>query len=66
MSAKTIKVVEQVGQADAGGVNFPESDLLKQAKKCYDLAEHKTRQMSAVTTGPARVYVVVEQDVITQ
>lgn len=64
MSIKVVKSVRDVGQADAEGVSFPESDLLRRAREAFLAARQEAHDIGIVT-GPAQVKIIVEQEVVT-
>lgn len=64
MSTKVVKSTHKIGQANAEGVSFTEGAMLYKAREAYMDIQQKVASMGAVTTGPARVLVIVEQDVI--
>jgi len=61
---KVIKATKRVGQANAQGVSFPEGNLMRVAREGFLDIQDKVRREGYVTTGPARVLVIIEQDVI--
>ena len=65
MGQKVVKYTKLVGQGNAQGVSFPEGAFMYNAREGYMDIQEKAKRMGAVTTGPARILVVVEQDVIT-
>lgn len=63
MSTKVVKATIQVGQANDQGVSFTEGALMFRAREGFMDIQQKIKSMGGVTTGPARVLVIVEQDV---
>ena len=64
MSIKVVKSVRDVGQADAQGVSFPESDLLRKAREAFLAARQEAHDIGVVI-GPAKIKILVEQEVVT-
>lgn len=65
MGIKTIKVVEPLGHCDDTGLSFHQADYLAKTKTSYEAASDLAKQQGLAVTGPARVLIVIEQDVIT-
>ena len=64
MSVKIIKVVQQVGSATEDGVTFTAGELMNQTHLAFHRAMRSVFQRGGVTTGPAKIKVVVEQEVV--
>lgn len=64
MSVKVVKGVRQIGTANASGVSFPIENMLVQAKNAYEAVQKEVDERGGVTTGPARVLIVIEQDAL--
>lgn len=64
MALKVIKAIQDVGKANDEGLSFAEPELLRATRKAYDAAQARARRDGGVTTGPARVRILIEQEVI--
>jgi hypothetical protein len=65
MAIKIVKSVRHIGQATFEGVSFPESLLMVEAKAAFDAVQAEVRRINAVTTRPAIIKILVEQEVVT-
>lgn len=64
MAIKIVKAVRQIGQATFEGLSFPESALMVETMRAFDAAQTEARKIG-MTTRPAVVKIIVEQEVIT-
>ena len=64
MSAKVIKITKLIGQANEGGLSFAQGAFMYAAREGFMEAQGRAKRIGGATTGPARVYIIVEQDVI--
>lgn len=64
MATQVIKGARLLGQANDGGVSFQPGKVIEQTKDAFEAVRQEARRRDAILTGPARVYIIVEQDVI--
>lgn len=64
MATKIIKSSRLIGRANHDGLSFHESDFLKNTKIAFERTQDEMRKMDGFATGPAKVYIIVEQEVI--
>lgn len=64
MAVKIYKNAYQMGQATVDGLSFPESAIMDTLKQQFDAVQRQVDVDGGVTTGPARVLFIVEQEVI--
>lgn len=65
MSTKIIKNTRVLGRANVDGLSFPESVITSILKEMFFDVQVRASLLDAVTTGPAVVKIIVEQEVIT-
>lgn len=63
MSVKVVKVTDQIGTANSAGVSFTVTMLFAMMLRLHKDA-HKTASEMGITTGPAKIYITVEQEVL--
>lgn len=63
MSVKVVKVTDQIGTANSAGVSFTITMLFGMMQRLHKNA-HKRASDMGITTGPAKVYITVEQEVL--
>lgn len=64
MSVKVIKVTQRLGKANDDGVSFSNRDIMGALLTCYKQVRSQAKAMKAITTGPATIVIIVEQEVI--
>lgn len=64
MAAKIIKANALLGRADESGLSFSQEAIMSIMKSGFESTRRRADRMGGVITGPAKVYIVVEQEVI--
>lgn len=64
MSAKVYKNTRAMGQATVEGLSFPESAIMATLREMFHDVQAKVEQDGAITTSPAVIKFIVEQEVI--
>jgi hypothetical protein len=64
MSTKVIKITKLLGQANESGLSFAAGAFMYAAREGFMESQGRAKRIGGVTTGPARVFIIVEQDVI--
>lgn len=64
MSVKVVKNTRTLGRANVEGLSFPEAAIMTTLREMYHDVEARVREMNALTTGPATIKIIVEQEVI--
>lgn len=64
MAVNVVKAVQDLGQCNEGGLSFHQADFLTGTRKAFDAAQKIVRERGATTTGPCRVKILVEQDIL--
>jgi len=64
MSVKVVKSTRMVGHANEQGLSFPADQFMYETKKAFDRLNRKIKSIGGVSTGPAKVIILVEQEVL--
>lgn len=64
MSTRISKVVKEVGRCNEQGLSFHESEFLARTKVAFEQATAQVAVREGVTTGPAKVSIIIEQEFI--
>ena len=65
MGLQVYKNTYEMGHATYDGVSFHESDIMPTLKAMFDVVEKQIKEDGGVSTKPARVLFIVEQEAIT-